>query len=202
MAAGFGRIGRFTIGAALCTRDVGLPGLSAACAGRRSLVLSGAKVAGSERPAFVRRDVSTHSLRAGLRPQAVPQGGMFLRCASCEALIINVVLPRRTGPGGRQLFRALCPLEEGAMKRTRYTDEQIAFALRQVESGTSVEEICRKMGVSEPTFYRWKKQFAGMGVAEIRRLKQLEEENAKLKRLVADLTLDKSMLQDVLRRKW
>jgi putative transposase len=88
------------------------------------------------------------------------------------------------------------------MKRKRYADEQIAFALRQAEGGTSVEEICRKMGVSEPTFYRWMKQFAGMGVAEIRRLKQLEEENAKLKRLVADLTLDKSMLQDVLRRKW
>ena len=86
------------------------------------------------------------------------------------------------------------------MKRKRYTDEQIAFALRQAESGTAVEEICRKMGVSEPTFYRWKGQFAGMGVAEIRRLKQLEEEDAKLKRLVADLTLDKTMLQDVLRR--
>ena len=88
------------------------------------------------------------------------------------------------------------------MKRKRYTDEQIAFALRQAESGTAVGEICRKMGVSEPTFHRWKKQFAGMGVAEIRRLKQLEEENTKLKRLVADLTLDKTMLQDVLRRKW
>ena len=79
------------------------------------------------------------------------------------------------------------------MKRKRYTDEQIAFALQQAESGTAVEEICRRMGVSEPTYYRWKKQFAGMGVAEIRRLKQLEEENAKLKRLVADLTLDKTM---------
>jgi putative transposase len=66
----------------------------------------------------------------------------------------------------------------------------------------AVGEICRKLGVSEPTFYRWNKQFAGMGVVEIRRLKQLEEENAKLKRLVADLTLDKTMLQDVLRRKW
>ena len=86
------------------------------------------------------------------------------------------------------------------MKRKRYADEQIAFALRQAESGTSVEGICRKMGVSEPTFYRWKKRFAGMGVAEIRRLKQLEEENVKLKRLVADLMLDKTMLQDVLRR--
>ena len=86
------------------------------------------------------------------------------------------------------------------MKRKRYSEEQVAFALRQAESGTAVEEICRKLGVSEPTFYRWKKQFAGMGVAEIRRLKQLEEENARLKRLVADLTLDKTMLQDVLRR--
>ena len=88
------------------------------------------------------------------------------------------------------------------MKQKRYTDEQIAFALRQAESGTAVAETFRKLGVSEPTFYRWKKQFAGMGTVEIRRLKQLEEENAKLKRLVADLSLDKTMLQDVLRKKW
>jgi putative transposase len=88
------------------------------------------------------------------------------------------------------------------MKRKRYSDEQIAFALRQAESGTPVEEICRKLGISEPTFYRWKKQYAGMGVPEIRRLKQLEDENSKLKKLVADLTLDRAMLQDVLRRKW
>ena len=88
------------------------------------------------------------------------------------------------------------------MKRKRYSDEQIAFALRQAENGTTVEEVCRKLGVSEATFYRWKQQFAGMGVVEIRRLKQLEEENAKLKRLVADLSLDKTMLQDVLRRKF
>ena len=88
------------------------------------------------------------------------------------------------------------------MRKTRYTEEQIAFALRQVESGTPVAEVIRKMGITEPTFYRWKKQFAGMGVAEIRRLKQLEDENARLKKLVADLTLDKTMLQDVLKRKW
>ena len=88
------------------------------------------------------------------------------------------------------------------MKRKRYNDEQIAFALRQAESGTAVEEICRKMGISEPTFYRWKKQFAGMGVPEIRRLKPLEDEDAKLKMLAADLTLDRAMLQDVLKRKW
>jgi putative transposase len=86
------------------------------------------------------------------------------------------------------------------MKKTRYTEEQIAFALRQAESGTPVAEVIRKMGITEPTFYRWKKQFAGMGVAEIRRLKQLEDENARLKKLVADLTLDKTMLQDVLKR--
>lgn len=88
------------------------------------------------------------------------------------------------------------------MKKTRYTKEQIAFALRQAESGTPVAEVIHKMGITEPTFYRWKKQFAGMGVAEIRRLKQLEDENARLKRLVADLTLHKTMLQDVLKRKW
>ena len=88
------------------------------------------------------------------------------------------------------------------MPRKRFTEEQVGFALRQADAGTAVTEICRKMGVSEPTFYRWKKQFAGMGVAEIRRLKQLEDENRKLKQLVADLSLDKTMLQDVLRRKW
>ena len=88
------------------------------------------------------------------------------------------------------------------MPKKRFSDEQIAFALRQAESGTLVGEICRKMGVAEATFYRWKRTFAGMSVAEIRRLKQLEDENGKLKRLVADLTLDKTMLQDALRRKW
>jgi putative transposase len=88
------------------------------------------------------------------------------------------------------------------MKREQYSDEQIAFALRQTENGIAVDEACRTLGVSEATFYRWKKQFAGMGVVEIRRLKQLEEENAKLKRLVADLSLDKTMLQDVLRKKF
>ena len=75
------------------------------------------------------------------------------------------------------------------MTRKRYADEQIAFALRQAENGTSVEEVCRKLGVSEATFYRWKKQFAGISVVEIRRLNQLEEENLKLKRLAADLSL-------------
>lgn len=88
------------------------------------------------------------------------------------------------------------------MPKKKMSEEQIAFALRQAESGTPVAEICRRLGVSEASFYRWKKVYAGMGVAEIRRLKQLEDENAKLKRLVADLTLDKTMLQDALRKKW
>jgi putative transposase len=87
------------------------------------------------------------------------------------------------------------------MKRKRFTEAQIAFALRQAESGTPVAEIIRKMGISEVTFYRWKKKYAGLGVAELRRLKQLEDENRRLKRLVADLTLDKQMLQDVLSKK-
>lgn len=87
------------------------------------------------------------------------------------------------------------------MKTKRYTEEQIAFALRQHETGTTVSEIVRKLGISEQTFYRWKKKYAGLGVAELRRLKQLEEENSKLKQLVADLSLDKKMLQDVLSKK-
>ena len=87
------------------------------------------------------------------------------------------------------------------MKSSRYTPEQVAFAMRQADSGTPVHEVCRKMEVSEQTFYRWKKKYAGMGVAEVRKLRILEEENRKLKQLVADLSLDKQMLQDVLRKK-
>jgi len=87
------------------------------------------------------------------------------------------------------------------MKKTRYTDQQIAFALRQAETGTPVQEVIRKMGISEQTFYRWKKLYGGLGPGEVRRLKQLEEENRRLKQMVADLSLDKHMLQDVLSRK-
>lgn len=85
--------------------------------------------------------------------------------------------------------------------KKRFSEQQIAFALRQAELGTPVAEILRKMQVSEQTFYRWKKQYAGMGVPELRRLKQLEEENRRLKQLVADLSLDRTMLQDVLSKK-
>ncbi|ABB39701.1 transposase IS3/IS911 family protein [Oleidesulfovibrio alaskensis G20] len=87
------------------------------------------------------------------------------------------------------------------MKRSKFTDEQIAFALRQAETGTKINEVCRKMGISEATFYNWKKKYGGIGVSELRRLKQLEEENRQLKKLVADLSLDKQMLQDVLTKK-
>ena len=87
------------------------------------------------------------------------------------------------------------------MKRKRYTEEQIAYALRQGESGTKVVEICRKMGVSEQTFYTWRRKYAGMGVAELRRLKLVEDENRKLKQVVADLALDKHILQETLSKK-
>lgn len=88
------------------------------------------------------------------------------------------------------------------MKKSKFTEEQIAFALKQAEGGTRVAEVCRKMGISEATFFNWKKKFGGMVVAELRRLRQLEDENQRLKRLVADLSLDKEMLQDVLKRKF
>jgi len=86
--------------------------------------------------------------------------------------------------------------------KKNFTNEQIIYTLRQAEGGTSVAEVCRKTGITEQTYYRWKKKFAGMGVAELARLRQLEDENGKLKSLVADLTLDKHMLQEVLRKKF
>jgi putative transposase len=89
-----------------------------------------------------------------------------------------------------------------AMKRSKFTEEQIAFALRQAETGTPVAEVIRKMGITEQTFYRWKRKFGGLGVSELRRLRQLEEENRRLKQMVADLSLDKHMLQEVLRKKF
>jgi len=88
------------------------------------------------------------------------------------------------------------------MRKSRFTEEQIAMALRQAEAGTPVEEICRKLGVSQATFYRWKRKFGGLGVSELRELRQLREENRKLKGLVADLSLDKTILQEAMRKKW
>jgi putative transposase len=91
--------------------------------------------------------------------------------------------------------------EESSMKASKFTEAQIAFVLRQAQDGTAVAEICRKAGISDATFYNWRKKYAGLMPSEMRRLRQLEEENAKLKRIVADLSLDKAMLQDVLSKK-
>lgn len=89
----------------------------------------------------------------------------------------------------------------GETKKSRYSEEQITYVLRQAESGTPVSDVCRGMGISEATFYVWKKKYGGLGVSELRRLKLLEDENARLKRLVADLTLDKHILNEVIRKK-
>ena len=87
------------------------------------------------------------------------------------------------------------------MKKSRFCEEQIAYALRLAESGTPVVDVCRQIGVSEATYYTWKKKYADLGVTELRRLKMLEDENSRLKRIVADLTLDKQILQEVVRKK-
>lgn len=84
------------------------------------------------------------------------------------------------------------------MKKSKFADQLIAFALKQAESGTPIEEVCRKLSISQQTFYRWKKKFAGLGTEAFRRQKQIEDENKRLKSLVADLSLDKQILQDVL----
>ena len=87
------------------------------------------------------------------------------------------------------------------MKRSKFSEAQIAFVLKQAEDGTAIGEVCRKSGISEATFYNWRKKYAGLVPSEMKRLRQLEDENGKLKKLVADLSLDRAMLQDVLRRK-
>ena len=87
------------------------------------------------------------------------------------------------------------------MKKSKFTTEQIVFAPRQAEAGLEVDETCRKLGISQATFFRWKSRFGDLGTPEIRRLRQLEEENLKLEQLVADLSLDKKLLRDVLAKK-
>lgn len=88
------------------------------------------------------------------------------------------------------------------MKKKRFSVEQIVAVLKQVELGMSVADVSRQVGISEQTFYRWKKVYGGLQPDQARELKQLQEENAKLKRLVADLSLDKIMLQDIASKKW
>lgn len=87
------------------------------------------------------------------------------------------------------------------MKKSRFTESQVALALRQADEGVAVGEICRKLGISEQTYYRWRKKYGGLMPSEMKRLRQLEEENQRLKKLVADLALDKEMLQEVVRKK-
>lgn len=87
------------------------------------------------------------------------------------------------------------------MKKSRFSEQQIAFILKQADDGISVEEVCRKAGISQQTYYRWRKKYGGLMPSELKRLKLLEEENGRLKRMVADLSLDKVMLQDVLAKK-
>ena len=87
------------------------------------------------------------------------------------------------------------------MKKSKFSEEQIAYVLRQVEGGSPVADVCRQVGVSEATFYIWKKKYAHLGLNELRQVRQLEDENGRLKRLVADLSLDKHILQEALRKK-
>jgi len=87
------------------------------------------------------------------------------------------------------------------MKKSRFTEEQIAYALRQAEAGTPAGDVCRQSGIAELTFYVWKRKFGQLGMTELRRMRMLEEENARLKRLVTDLTVDRHMLQEVLRER-
>jgi putative transposase len=87
------------------------------------------------------------------------------------------------------------------MRKSAYTDSQIAYALKQAETGTPVTEVCRKMGITENTYYRWKKKFGGLLPSDMKKLRQLEQENRLLKQMVADLSLDKHMLQEVLSKK-
>lgn len=91
--------------------------------------------------------------------------------------------------------------EDQEMKRSRFSEEQITYALKEAEEGTAVAEVCRKLGVSQQTFYQWRRKYHGVGPGELRRMRSLEDENRKLKRLVADLSLDKHMLQEVLSKK-
>lgn len=98
-------------------------------------------------------------------------------------------------------YDSLWEEEENSMKASKFSEAQIAFVLKQAEDGTPIGEVCRKAGISDATFYNWRKKYAGLMPSEMKRLRQLEEENAKLKRIVADLSLDKAMLQDVLSKK-
>jgi putative transposase len=114
-----------------------------------------------------------------------------------------VIRSPKTGPFRVRVFRGIFPgwEEWKTMKTSQFSDAQKAFILRQGADGVPVADICRKAGISQATYFNWKKKYEGLQPPEMRRLKQLEDENAKLKKIVADLSLDREMLQDVIRRK-
>jgi putative transposase len=135
-----------------------------------------------------------------------PTAGGFTAAHAALLLLVGSLGPAPTKLdhfGLEELTSPAVLYQDGriAMKKPRFTEQQIAVALRQAEQGTPAGEICRKLGVSEATFYAWKKRYAGLGVAELRRVRQLEDENRRLKQVGADLTLDKQMLQEVLQKK-
>ncbi len=116
----------------------------------------------------------------------------------------ELTFPRKTATGQNQRYGCFPGPREGqgeAMKKSRFSEEQIAYALRMADGGTSVVDVCRQIGISEATFYTWKKKYGELGVSELRKLRQLEDENARLRRIVADLTLDKQILQEVVKKK-
>jgi len=153
------------------------------------------------RPAKKRTAVSVgESVRIVRKLQELSQNQLSQLTGIPQATDVPPGISRQFRTGVRCL-RRLLETKEKRMKKTRYTEEQIVYALRQADSGPVVSDICRQMGISEATFYVWKKKYAHLGVGELRKLKQLEDENTRLKRLVADLTLDRHILQEVLRKK-
>jgi transposase-like protein len=130
-----------------------------------------------------------------------PAPEVFVPAFAATAMTCSLFLDRSLLENSSLAASAIRAAERGrTMKRSRFTEAQIAFILRQGEEGTAVGEICRKAGISEATYYNWRKKYGGLMPSEMKRLK-LEEENGKLKKIVADLSLDKEMLQDVIRRK-
>jgi putative transposase len=114
----------------------------------------------------------------------------------------NVTCSRKVGPRkvGKFYLRVLVG-RRTFDEESRFSEQQIAFVLRQAEERTPIAEVCRKAGISEASFYAWRKKYGGLMPSEMKQLRQLENENQRLKKLVADLSLDKEMLQDVIRRK-